>query len=162
MDDLNARMRSRFSCLYREMQEYLMRCGAANYAQINVKLLGKAIRDYFEDIERLKSFEGIEKINEAKIYAYEVFWLLRRKPIQIVNSADIPEIGLYLNEFICASMMVSRMYKEARVNIDGIDPNRIAFIDLLYYNFKYRLYTQKSLELLVEGFFLGCKQNNFN
>ena len=157
MDDLNSRMMSRFNSLYEEIREYLLRCGAANYAQINVRLLSAATRDYFEDIERLKSFEGMERANEAKIYAYETFWLLRRKPIQLINSADIPETGLYLNEFVYASMMTAKMYSEAGLTAEGIDRKKIAFIDLLFYNFKYRLYTQKSLELLAEAFFLGCQ-----
>ncbi len=126
----------------------------------HVKLLGRAIRDYFEDIEKLKVFEGMKRANEAKIYAYETFWLLRRKPVQIITSADIPEAGLFLNEFICASMMVSRMFTEANKDLSGIDPRRGRFIDLLFYNFKYRLYTQKSLELMAEAFFLGCVEGS--
>lgn len=156
MDDLNERMLSRFHNLYKELSEYIMMCGAANYAHVNVKLLGGAIRDYFEDIERLKAFEGMKRANEAKIYAYETFWLLRRKPIQLITSYDIPETGLCLNEFICASMMVSRMFTEAGKAISNMDSKRMDFINLLFYNFKYRLYTQKSLELMAEAFFLGC------
>ncbi len=106
-------MKSRFSALFRKMEEYLRMCGAMEYAYINHRLLAKAVVDYFDDIERLKYYEGIERINEAKIYAYQTYWLLRRKPIQIVSPTVSAEILLYLNEFILACMMISDIYGEA-------------------------------------------------
>ncbi len=153
--DLNSRMRNRFSSLYTQIQEYILKLGAGNYAQINVKLLGKAILDYFEDIERLKLYEGINRINEAKIYAYQSYWLLRRKPVQIINTSGIPDVGNYLNEYIIAFMLISSMYKEAGISISSPDPKRLSFLRLLIYNFKYREFTQKSLELMIEAFFLA-------
>ena len=115
--EIRDKMMSRFESLYNEIQAYIVKCHAESYAQINNKLLGKAVVDYFEDIEKLKIFEGMQKVNEAKIYAYETFWLLRRKPIQISNDKNIPEAGLYLNEFIFAAMMTSKMYEEAGISI---------------------------------------------
>ena len=156
-NDFSKRILNRFSALYVEIQEYITRCGAAGYARINVKLLGKALVDYFEDIERLKLYEGMERVNEAKVYAYQTFWLMRRKPIQIIEQKDFPETGLYLNEFIFACMLVSAMYKEAGLDTGKKDKRRMDFIDLLEYNFKYRTYTQKSLELMVEAFLLSNK-----
>ena len=111
---LDVRMKSRFSSLYREIQEYILKFGAGNYAQINARLLGKAVLDYFEDIERLKAFEGMDRINEAKIYSYQAYWLMRRKPIQIANSLDIPEVGTYLNEYIFAIMFLTRLAASGR------------------------------------------------
>ena len=84
-DNLNQKILSRFSKLLTEMQQYVKSLHAANYAYVNTKLLAKAIIDYFEDIEKLKLFEGMDRINESKIYAYEAYWLLRRNPIQVVS-----------------------------------------------------------------------------
>ena len=154
--DIKKKMLARFESLYNEIQTYIEKCRADSYAQINYKLLGKAVVDYFEDIEKLKLFEGMKKVNEAKIYAYETFWLLQRKPIQISNGKDIPEAGLYLNEFIYAAMMTSKMYEEAGISIKEPNQERLRYIRLLFYNFKYRQYTQKTLELSAEAFFLGC------
>ena len=157
-EDLNARMMKRYRTLHSELQEYIIKFGAANYAYISAKLLGKAIIDYMEDIERLKAFEGMSRINEAKIYAYQTYWLLRRKPVQIINSGDIPEVGNYLNEYICAALLVAKMYREVGVQISDVNEQRLRFIRLLVYNFKYRTYTQKSLELMIEAFMLQNKQ----
>jgi hypothetical protein len=157
-NNLNAKMWHRFSSLYDEILGYVRKCGAETYAWINPKLLGKAVIDYYEDIEKLKVFEGMKKINEAKIYAYETYWLLRRKPIQIINQ-NTPEGSLYLNEFIFAVMMVTKLYKEAGLSIQKANSHRMDYISLMTYNFKYREYNQKSLELAAEGFLLGCKQN---
>ena len=82
-DDLNQRILLRFSKLLTELQQYVVLLHATDYAYVNTQLLVKAIIDYFEDIEKLKLFEGMDRANEAQIYAYEAFWLLRRKPIQM-------------------------------------------------------------------------------
>lgn len=157
-DSLNARMMSRFTSLYSEISKYIVSFHAAEYAQVNIKLLGKAIVDYTEDIERLKDFEGIERVNEAKIYAYQTYWLMRRKPIQITNSADVPEVGNYLNEYVFAVLLTAWMCREAGMDIHMNNPYRQRFIKLLSYNFKYREFNQRSLEVMVEAFLLGCKK----
>ncbi len=154
-DDLNQRILSRFSKLLTEIQQYVVLLHAADYAYVNTQLLVKAIIDYFEDIEKLKLFEGMDRANEAKIYAYEAFWLLRRKPVQIVTQNLHAEVGLYINEFIVSAMLISRMYEEAGIKRNGTDNKRMRFFTLLFYNFKYRQYDQKSLEVMVEAFLLG-------
>ena len=40
--------------------------------------------DYFTDISRLKHFHQAKHINSLKVISYETYWLLRRKPIQIL------------------------------------------------------------------------------
>ena len=97
------------------------------------------------------------RANEAKVYAYEAFWLLRRKPVQIVVQKLPSEVGLYINEFIVSAMLISRMYEEAGIKKSGTDQERMRFFALLFYNFKYRQYDQKSLEVMIEAFLLGHK-----
>ena len=77
----------RFRNLLVQMQDVLEALGILDKVTINTELLGQAVLNYFEDVDRLKSFEGIERTNEDKIYGYETFWLLRDKPIQIIDSA---------------------------------------------------------------------------
>lgn len=66
---------------------------------INTDLLGQVVLNYFEDVDRLKKFEGIKRTNEDKIYGYETFWLLRDKPIQVIDS-NMPNEYLYINETV--------------------------------------------------------------
>lgn len=156
-DDWNNRIVSRFSKLLSEIQYYVSTLHAADYAYVNTQLLVKAVIDYFEDIEKLKLFEGMGRVNEAKVYAYEAFWLLRRKPVQIVAQRLPSEVGLYINEFIVSAMLISRMYGEAGIQKRSTDKDRMRFFELLFYNLKYRQYDQKTLELMIEAFLLGNK-----
>ena len=75
----------RYKNLLIQMQDILEALGVLDKVAINTDLLGQAVLNYFEDIDRLKKFEGIERTNEDKIYGYETFWLLRDKSIQVVD-----------------------------------------------------------------------------
>ena len=145
---------SRFNTLLCEMQAILIRAGIIDSVEINSDLLGKAVIDYFEDIDRLKKFEDIELVNVDKIYGYGTFWILRRSPIQILDK-NIDIRFLHINEKVCTTLVFAKMLAE--MGIPPVDENKRFedFIELVYYNFKYRTYTQQSLELMVEAFCCG-------
>ena len=145
----------RYRELMKRMQSLLESGGFAPKAVINEDLLGKVILDYFEDVDRLKEFNEIEKICPAKICAYETYWLLRWKPIQIQSEETSAQL-LYINEIICAIMMMSKMSQEAGTKLKEGDPEVKRFFNLLLYNMKYREFTQKTLELAIESFLFGC------
>lgn len=75
----------RYKNLLIQIQDVLEGLGILDKVEINTDLLGQAVLNYFEDVDRLKDFEGIKRINEDKIYGYETFWLLRDKPIQFIG-----------------------------------------------------------------------------
>lgn len=154
--DLAARypMAERFQNLLDQMQEVLIKMGIIDQVSINTDLLGKAVVDYFEDIDRLKEFEGISRVNVDKIYSYETFWLLRRHPIQIIDQ-NIGEKFWYINEKVCIAIMIPKMFEEMGIIMTAKNPRFESFLDLMYYNFKYRIFTQQSLEFMVEAFFCG-------
>lgn len=149
----------RYESILKQMQDILEAMGILEYVTINTSLLGKAILDYFEDVDKLKKYEGIEKINVDKIYSYETFWLLRRKPIQIICGDALTADGdqnLYINENVFISIMIAKMLKEKDIQGDDCGDCLLYFMELVRYNFKYRIYTQKSLEMAVSAFFCGC------
>lgn len=145
---------SRFDCLLTEMQNILIKMGIIDLVEVNSDLLGKAVIDYFEDIDRLKEFEGIPRINVDKIYSYGIYWVLRRSPIQILDK-NIDKRFHHINEKVCTVLMFPRMLSEMGISPKSTNPDFEAFLDLIYYNFKYRTYTQQSLELMVAAFFCG-------
>lgn len=59
-----------------------------------------AIMDYFTDVYRLKEFHKIKNINMIKIVAYEVYWILKRKPIQI-RGTEVNTKVVFANEGVC-------------------------------------------------------------
>jgi len=145
---------TRFNNILEQMQEVLIRMGIIDKVSINTDLLGKAIVDYFEDIDRLKAFEDIPRVNVDKIYSYGIFWILRRRPIQIIDK-DLDERFWYINEKVCIAIMIPKMFAEMKIALSAKNPRFKDFLELMYYNFKYRLYTQQSLEFMVEAFFCG-------
>ncbi len=147
-------MTERFQNLLEQIQEVLVKMGVIDKVSINTDLLGRVVIDYFEDIDRLKEFQGIERANVDKIYSYETFWLLRRHPIQILDSS-IGEQFWYINEKVCIAIMIPKMLEEMGVIMTDKNPRFESFLDLMYYNFKYRIFTQQSLEFMVEAFFCG-------
>ena len=54
--------------------------------------------DYFTDISRLKHFHQAKHINSLKVISYETYWLLRRKPIQILVEDETSDAMAFLNE----------------------------------------------------------------
>ncbi len=145
----------RYKKVLDQLQTIIKQLGIADKVRVNEDLLGKVVVDYFEDIDRLKDFEEIDRICVSKIYAYETYWLMRRKPIQAESSGEDDEKWLYINELACTTMLVSKMYEEAGITAkQGMNKIK-SFYHLLFYNLKYRKYTQQSLELMIEAFFLG-------
>lgn len=144
----------RYKNLLIQIQDVLEGLGIMDIVEINKDLLGQAVLNYFEDIDRLKEFEGIKRTNEDKIYSYETFWLLRDKPIQLKGN-DIPYKYLYINEKIFTWILISKMLKKAGIGPDSKNPQLMIFLKLLYYNFKFRNFTQQSLELMITAFFCG-------
>ncbi len=152
----NYNFEKRYENLLTQIQDVLEALGILDKVTINTDLLGQVVLNYFEDVDRLKKFEGIERTNEDKIYGYETFWLLRDKPIQVIDS-NMSNEYLYINEKVFTCMLISKMLKEADIQPDSKNMRLMSFLQLLYYNFKFRNFTQQSLELMITAFFCGCK-----
>ena len=146
---------TRFTKLYRQIKSMVNESGFADYVKLDEDILGSAVIDYFEDVDRLKNFSGIPRISVSKIYSYQAFWLLKRKPIQVISDQIADDRCIYINEIIIAMILISDMFAEKGMEAESGNHKIWSFFDLLLYNFKYREYTQKSLELMIEAFFLG-------
>lgn len=148
-------IKTRFENTLTQIQDVLEAMGLLEQVTVDTHLLGSAILSYFEDIDRLKEFEGIERANVEKIYSYETFWLLRNKPIQITDKS-LAMKHIHINEKVCVAILISKMCKEMERGYDDENVRILSFLELLLYNFKYRHFTQQSLELMISAFFLGC------
>ena len=88
-------IQSRYAVFYEEIEEFAKRLGIREKIQISESLLSHAVLDYFTDISRLKHFHQAKHINSLKVISYETYWLLRRKPIQIlVELVEMMQKGL--------------------------------------------------------------------
>jgi hypothetical protein len=155
LEAFDGKIEKRFENLLLQMQELLKGMGIIDKVNINTDLLELAVFDYFEDIYRLKEFQGIDRVNVDKIYSYGAYWILRRNPIQLIDTSLEPEY-IHINEKICVAITIPKMLEEMGITATG-DSERIkGFLELLYYNFRFRTFTQQSLELMIEAFFCGC------
>lgn len=125
---------------------------------ISDRLVTHVVMDYFSDIARLKEFHSIERTNKFKILSYELYWWLKRKPIQLVG--DCTEDLVFINEKFAISLVVDFFSNELLsikppTGIQSIN----SFIDTLYYYFKYRHYTAQDIEIMLLAFKAGSYTN---
>lgn len=69
---------------------------------------------------------------------------------------------MYVNEIVCTIMAVVKMHEDVGAKIRGGDERLAEFVNLLCYNLKYRKFTQQSLELMIEAFYIGVHVGKFN
>jgi len=148
----------RYQTLYDEMAKFIEVNELQNKAVINNDILARVLIDYFNDILRIKNYhQEIQKVNSQKVIAYTAYWLLYRKPIQIINN-DIEEKNLVtLNErFVLKFILdyLSERIKEKHILLrenEGLKN----FADLLLYYLVFRKHDAQSLEMIITAFLAG-------
>ena len=91
-------IQSRYAVFFEEIEEFTKSLGIREKIQVSESLLSHAVLDYFTDISRLKHFHQAKHINSLKVISYETYWLLRRKPIQILVEDEASDEMAFLNE----------------------------------------------------------------
>lgn len=146
----------RIKQISQEMLDFLSINHLEDVAYIHEMALTHAIMDYFSDVERLKDYQKIEHINDIKIKAYETFWLLQRKPLQLKKQLEDDKF-LYINEKFLLTRLTSFMLAED-INKPIVGEKSIAyknFLNTLLYNLKFRRCDKQSLELMLLAFKAG-------
>ena len=148
----------RYEFLYKEIEEFIQNFESINkqYEEclsINQFALIHAILDYYSDISRLKDFHAVSRANEYKILAYEAYWLLKRRPIQILK--DQSEELVFMNEKFVLTYIVSFLCQNITPE-NSTSPYMNSFIDSFYYYLKYRVYTPQDIEMIILAFTVGA------
>mgnify|MGYP003300361729 CR=1 FL=1 len=147
---------SRIRQISQEMLDFLKVNELEDVAYIHEMALTHAVMDYLSDVQRLKDYQKIEHINEIKIKAYETFWLLKRKPLQLKKQLEEDKF-LYVNEKFLLSRLTSFMLAED-INKPLVGEKGTAFknfLNTLYYYLKFRRCDAQSIELLLLAFKAG-------
>ena len=121
--------------------------------KVNDLLLIYVVMDYFTDIMRLKEFHPVSLANKYKIIAYEIFWWLRRKPIQLLDEGT-PE-NAFINEKFAVSLVLGLFDSDLRIDCEDAQEYIDSFYDSLYYYFKYRHFTAQDIEMILLSFKAG-------
>lgn len=152
----NDRVTDRYVAILEMMDNFIVAEKIGDYVTVDLELLKTAVCDYFVDIVRVKDFHHIiKKVNTEKIYGYMAYWLLKRKPIQV--KSPFPQ-SAFINELFITGFLISNLLAEKNIDHAQCAQNAAfaEFQSLIYYNLKYRLVTQQSLELMIGAFFCGC------
>ena len=91
-------IKNQYASLYRECTAFLESLGVSDHTRIDKAILTHTVMDYFTDISRMKEFHHVKHISERKALAYETYWILRRKPIQVMINNGNEEFWAFLNE----------------------------------------------------------------
>lgn len=147
---------SRIAQISQEMLDFLEINNLEHVAYVHQMALTHAIMDYFSDIQRLKDYQQIEHVNEIKIKAYETFWLLKRKPLQLKEQIEDDRL-LYVNEKFLLTRLTSFML-DSEIHTPMIGEKGVAFknfLNTLYYYLKFRKCDAQSIELMLLAFKAG-------
>lgn len=148
------RINERLCALHDIYRKFLVETGFQDKMDIslNDRVLIHSILDYFTDITRLKDFHDIKLVNQDKIISYEISWMLRRKPIQVMRT-DREEL-VYVNEKFALEILVNHL---TAGKVDDFSGNAtiISYCNILLYYLKYRNYDAKVLEIIISSFKAG-------
>lgn len=123
---------------------------------IDERILMHSICDAYADIARLKNFHQILNENGIKTLAYRCSWLLKRKPIKVLNNS-VAEDLVYVNEKFVYFLIMSYLFTE-EIDIKSTDSDTTSiknYLDSLLYYLKYRSCTPQVLEMIILSFEAG-------
>lgn len=139
--------------------------------KINEFILLSAIMDCLTDIDRVMMFHKIDNPNLYKIYAYETYWLIARKPIQVVIDGALDKGLLYINERFALDRVFG--FLMSNYDKDDIEETKTkseygdkelsektaqklrGYIADLTYHFEHRILTPQMMEIVFMSFNAG-------
>lgn len=149
------KFKARLKELKKSADEFIKEAGYSETVRCNERILAHTLLDYYADISRLKDFHEIELIRTEKIFAYTIAWIIKRKPLQFINTN---EKDIYVNERFAAYLMINECLHCGEKNIAPSDQDDLnEYIDLIFYYLKYRECNPQVLELAMESFKMGTK-----
>lgn len=151
------KIEKRYETLYEYLETFIKRHKYEGKVEIAKSVLNQAVVDYFADIHRLKNFHHIETINHLKIHAYTAYWILRRKPLQIIEDDQEDIERAFVNEKFVSSYLLQYMRGE-KTNIIIIESERLSYLEFvknLEYFLRYRFVTPQMLETMLEAYQAG-------
>jgi hypothetical protein len=147
---------SRFDHINNLLKEYIVQNGYENRLIVSQNIVEHIVIDYFVDIDRLKEFQEIEHTNEIKVYAYLAYWMLRHKPLQIVDDDNQDEL-VFVNEEFVTDFLCSFLFSNPS-NVPYIAEQKEIiddFVKTLSYHLAYRSYSAQNIELMLLAFQAG-------
>ena len=149
----------RYNTTLKMMEEFISTNDLSGKVLVDRMTLANVIIDYFSDVKRLKEFhKDIKKINSEKVISYMSYWILRRKPLQIIENATAHNKDLItINErFVLQYILNYLSERECKTHIllrENVGLQN--FSGLLLYYLVYREVDAQSLEMILTAFMAG-------
>ncbi len=151
------KIEQRYNTLHEYLLAFIKRHKYEDKVGVADSVLNQAVVDYFADIHRLKNLHHIEAINYLKIHAYTAYWILRRKPLQIIKD-DSQDVELaFVNERFISSYLLQYLRGEHTTVIIA-EKERLTYFEFvknLEYYLRYRVVTPQMLETMLEAYQAG-------
>lgn len=147
---------NRFKYIYEKMNQYIIERGLESRIAIDEGILHQAVMDYFADIYRIKKFHNIDRVNLNKINGYEIYWLLRRKPLQIISQKE-SERFVFVNEGFLTVFIAHEclMPDESAPRTEEQENAFLLYLEHIYYCLKYRNIDKQWLETVLYSVDVG-------
>lgn len=151
------KIEKRYEILQEYLSAFIRRMKYEDKVIIAESVLNQAVVDYFADIHRLKNFHHIEAVNFLKIHAYTAYWLLRRKPLQIIKDEPMDVELAFVNERFVASYLLRYLRDDYTdvIIMESERPRYFEFVKNLEYYLRYRTVTPQMLETMLEAYQAG-------
>jgi hypothetical protein len=151
------KIQERYYHLLVSAQDFIQGMGYRDHVVCNENILMLAVLGCYSDIMRLKVFHEIERVNDIKIVAYETAWLLKRRPLQIIDSED-KKYAFCNEQFAFSQITLWLKEDELERGTEILSHEDLKFFsDTLFYHLKYRNYDPQTLELMLASFMAGRK-----
>ena len=148
------KFKSRYEAIYTDMEVFLRAFGYDEQASVNELILEYVLVDYFVDVQRLKTFHRLDHINSYKVVAYTAYWLLKRRPIQLLVANEKTLIDI--NEKFVLAYILDFLSTVEGESLAVNDTDSIqAYKESLLYYLKFRCDSAASLEMILLAFQAG-------
>lgn len=148
----NNKFKDRYESILIDMNNFINKNGFDDLVIVNEVVLASALIDYFEDVKRLKNFHNVDHINAIKIVSYISFWIIKRKPIQILdNQKELVDI----NERFVLAYIIGFLNNGKGSLFERHELGIESFKESLLYFLKFRFIKANTLEIMLIAFFAG-------
>ena len=115
------------------------------------------LEEFSEEVIQSRYAVFYEEIDSLKVISYETYWLLRRKPIQILVEDETSDAMAFLNEKFVFSRIAKYLMGDGKRVILSPETKKgfLNYLDSLFYYLKYRNYDAEMLEMMLMGFKAG-------
>ncbi|MDH4130070.1 MAG: hypothetical protein OEV44_15035 [Spirochaetota bacterium] len=126
------------------------------YFHVNRIVVQDIVVNYFADIDRLKKFHGINKVNSIKIASYTGYWVSKLKPVQLYNNnhnfdfINHRKLVAQINEKIALALIIGIAFDQ---NKEKYEPTAALteFYKYLIYFLTYRISSPQMIELALQA-----------